>query len=253
MLNPKTSIMDFSGFYASQEVKQSVPWVINQDSTAKIIWDCYIMLLLILIIFIIPIRLAFDFEDSPKWLAMSYGVDANFFVDIVLWFFTSYTDKKRGVEVTNHKKIAINYIKTWFFIDVISTLPIDVIFYIDDVNSFLRYTKISKITKLLRLARLFKILKLLKSDNRLKHQFSEKLKINSGTENLVFFSFFFVIFLHVGSCLFITLGTLIDGNFEDMESWFHPYSSLDPIHIYVLSVYYVVTTTATVGYGDISP
>jgi hypothetical protein len=64
--------------------------------------------------------------------------------------------------------------------------------------------------KLIKLARLIKIFKLVKSNKKLVNHFSERMRINSGTERLVFFSFFFMIFLHVSSCLFIMLGALED-------------------------------------------
>jgi hypothetical protein len=79
--------------------------------------------------------------------------------------------------------------------------------------------------KLIRLFRLIKIFKLVKGNKKLVTHFSERMRINSGTERLVFFSFFFMIFLHISSCLFIMLGTLDDQ--EEPASWMEPYEGLD--------------------------
>jgi hypothetical protein len=52
-------------------------------------------------------------------------IDFQFAFDMVLWFFTSYTDPYKQVEITKHKLIAVNYLKSWFFVDFVSTFPVD--------------------------------------------------------------------------------------------------------------------------------
>ena len=48
-----------------------------------------------------------------------------FVLDILLNFNTAFYEK--GFIVTNRFKIAINYLKLWFWLDLISTIPYDVI------------------------------------------------------------------------------------------------------------------------------
>lgn len=120
-----------------------------------------------------------------------------------------------------------------------------------DLNDLFRFVRIGKMYKLIRLFRLIKILKLIKSNKRLVHHFSERMRINSGTERLAFFSFFFIIFLHVSSCLFIMLGVASED--FDESRWIDKYQDKNDIETYIIAVYFVLTTTATVGYGDISP
>lgn len=69
----------------------------------------------------------------------------------------------------------------------------------------IRVARIGKMYKVVRLFRLLKILKLVKSNRKLVHHFSEKMKISNGMERLVFFLLFFIIFMHVGACLFVML------------------------------------------------
>ena len=72
----------------------------------------------------------------------------------------------------------------------------------------LRLAKISKMYKVIRLLRLFKILKLIKSNKRLVHHFSEKMRISNGMERLLFFSFFYLIFIYLSACMFVFLADL---------------------------------------------
>lgn len=81
-------------------------------------------------------------------------------------------------------------------------------------------------------------------------QFTQHLRINQGKERLLFFSIFFVFFFHITACMFIFIGTL-DG---DMSSWMWDpyYYMMDAGQLYIMSLYFIVTTTSTVGYGDLS-
>ena len=157
-------------------------------------------------------------------------------------------------EIVSHKKIAKNYMSGWFIIDFVSIIPIDLMTSGADFNQMFRFIRIGKMYKLIRLFRLIKILKLVKSNKKLMNHFSEQMRINAGSERLMFFSFFFVIFLHVSSCLFIMIGK-IEYEDQDYPRWLdvEVYQSYSNIETYILATYWVMTTTSTVGYGDISP
>ena len=47
-----------------------------------------------------------------------------FFLDILLNFRTTFVNH-RGEVVTSSRDITINYIKTWFFLDLVAALPFD--------------------------------------------------------------------------------------------------------------------------------
>ena len=57
-----------------------------------------------------------------------YIIDFIFFLDIVLNFKTSFINLKNGDEVTNPREIFVNYLKGRFYIDMIATIPFDVIY-----------------------------------------------------------------------------------------------------------------------------
>lgn len=54
-------------------------------------------------------------------------------IDIVLNFRTTYVSRK-GEVVSNSKSIALNYVKSWFFVDLVAALPFDFL-YASDVYS----------------------------------------------------------------------------------------------------------------------
>lgn len=74
---------------------------------------------------IVPVRLAFSENDTVGWIVAYEFIDICFLIDIVLTFFSSYSDPLTNDEVTNLRKIAVNYLKGWFFFDAASLVPLD--------------------------------------------------------------------------------------------------------------------------------
>ena len=66
---------------------------------------------------------------------------------IILNFFHSYIDDSTGEVVIDSKKIAIRYLKGWFFIDFISSFPFELIWEKSNILRLLRIIRINKIFK----------------------------------------------------------------------------------------------------------
>ena len=115
-------------FYGSGTGSSDNRWIIMSNNGYKILWDIYILVLLLIISLLVPWRLAFNQgqDDETGWLVAFWIIDLFFLIDIMLTFFTSVTDEHDFTEITDKKRIAIIYLKKWFIIDVVSILPIDV-------------------------------------------------------------------------------------------------------------------------------
>ena len=55
--------------------------------------------------------------------AFDLALDLLFCTDIILNFVTCYADK--GIFVADIRKIAIHYLRTWFFLDFFGSIPFD--------------------------------------------------------------------------------------------------------------------------------
>lgn len=60
---PKPLFKDFTDQFAQSEEKSKGCFIL-QDNKIKIVWDVYVMVILVLTTFIVPYRLAFLFEDT---------------------------------------------------------------------------------------------------------------------------------------------------------------------------------------------
>ena len=63
------------------------------------------------------------------WVTFYIISDIIFFIDIILTFMTAVPDKDDHEHVYDYKYIAKEYLKGWFWIDLIAILPIDYIMF----------------------------------------------------------------------------------------------------------------------------
>mmetsp|Transcript_34187 Transcript_34187/g.6166 ORF Transcript_34187/g.6166 Transcript_34187/m.6166 type:complete len:108 (+) Transcript_34187:406-729(+) len=99
--------------------------MLHPSNLSKTIWDFIIVLLLVYTATVMPFKFAF-IDDDSDWLIAEIMIDVLFLTDVVLTFFSAYYDDSGNI-ITDRKKIAINYFKTWFFIDIVACIPFDLI------------------------------------------------------------------------------------------------------------------------------
>jgi CRP-like cAMP-binding protein len=234
-----------------EELKEKFACLVNPEGTFKFYWDHFHILCVSYIILFVPFKFSFLNEelDSLEMLVIGYAVDAFFFIDIVLNFFTPIYIKHELI--TDHKIIAKQYFKFWFWLDLLSIFPFELLF--DTVKSsysiFIRITKIPRLWKVLRAAKLFRAFRVKKKNPT----FLGKIWMFLKSKNAAFISlyFFSMIAAHVMACLW----HFISWNTKDPQSWLIRYDyEHEPYYDrYWASVYYTYTTMTTTGYGDIVP
>lgn len=111
-------------YYVSKYYK----YTINPNVSYKIVWDLIVSLIVIYSIIMVPLQLSFSVATDGGFYVVDWIVDVFFMIDIIVNFFTAYNDN-RGT-VYDNCMICKHYLKTWFFIDLISTIPFDRIFCI---------------------------------------------------------------------------------------------------------------------------
>ena len=95
----------------------------------------------------------------------------------------------------------MNYIKSWFFLDLISVIPFDEVFNGVNVNRLSKFVRIGKISKLVRMAKIINLIKIGKIKNSLLKSVKNVVKISIGVERLMLLLFKFLILVHVVSCV----------------------------------------------------
>lgn len=139
-----------------QNIFPTSKYIIYPDDSFKKKWDLLIVVCLLYMSIILPFRIAFEESDDEEWGPydiVELIMNIIFFIDIVLNFFTAYYDENENLEL-DKKKIAKNYITSWFIIDVISTIPLQNIFVsLSNYNNVLRISRIPKIIRFIKMTR----------------------------------------------------------------------------------------------------
>ncbi|CAK0847740.1 unnamed protein product [Prorocentrum cordatum] len=147
---------------------------LNPDWSLRLAWDLFVISMVLCDCVILPYQLAEFRTDKgfdAVWLWFTVII---FLCDLILNFFTGYHAGKKdehlqeGTLVTDRKSVAIHYLRGWFWIDFLSTVPWSKVaeaFNSDgrmDTSSAGQVTKLAKIIKLTRLLRLMRMLRLYK-------------------------------------------------------------------------------------------
>ena len=90
-------------------------------------WDMCLGVLIMYSVLVIPIRIGFEMEvDVPNSWQFIFDcfIDVTFLADMMLNFHTGFYDDQEEF-IVDKRVIAGNYLRGWFFIDLVSTVPID--------------------------------------------------------------------------------------------------------------------------------
>lgn len=107
-------------------------YLIYPDSCWKAYFDLFIVVLLIFSCNLIPVLLAFQtstdaFGDEVRgWTITNLVIDFMFLVDIVLLFFTVLVDEELNL-IEDMGQIAKSYLLSWFVVDFVSIIPIELL------------------------------------------------------------------------------------------------------------------------------
>ena len=199
----------------------------HPETNVRRIWELFTAIVLVVSCFMTPFGLAFEYlEDknsesyfsfSNGWSATESIVDIVFMIEILVCFNTSYYESDSNKFVTSRCKIAIKYLKGWFWVDFLAVTPRFLTDFEseDESNELvqaLAFTKIARIGRLIKLLRLLKIFKTLKQKETMKSLIKNNTRMSVAKERLLIFGIFSILFVHTIACLWIMLGVHEEGD-----------------------------------------
>ncbi|XP_046692124.1 potassium voltage-gated channel subfamily H member 5a isoform X2 [Silurus meridionalis] len=272
-----------------QEAPKTPPHIILHYCTFKTTWDWVILILTFYTAIMVPYNVSFKTkQNNLAWLVVDSVVDVIFLVDIVLNFHTTFVGPG-GEVISDPKLIRMNYLKTWFVIDLLSCLPYDIINAFENVDedsisdsSAVGHipsarngtrTEDSLLPGLSSLFSSLKVVRLLRL-GRVARKLDHYLEY--GAAVLVLLVCVFGLVAHWLACIWYSIGDyeVIDEvtNTIKTDSWLYqlavsigtPYRynssgsgqweggpSKDTL--YISSLYFTMTSLTTIGFGNIAP
>ncbi|EAT48564.1 AAEL000466-PA, partial [Aedes aegypti] len=243
-----------------QEAPKTPPHILLHYCAFKAIWDWVILCLTFYTAIMVPYNVAFKNKTSEdvSLLVVDSIVDVIFFIDIVLNFHTTFVGPG-GEVVSDPKVIRMNYLKSWFIIDLLSCLPYDVFNAFDhDDDGIGSLFSALKVVRLLRLGRVVR-----KLDRYLEY----------GAAMLILLLCFYMLVAHWLACIWYSIGRS-DADNGVQYSWLwklanvtqSPYSYIwsnesnapelvnGPSRktMYVTALYFTMTCMTSVGFGNVA-
>lgn len=198
--------------------------VINPIALWKTIWNMFILLLILFMGVTVPYRIPFEDKTSKEWLNLDIVCDFMFIVDLAFNLLTAYEDEN-GELIVKKQKIAMNYLKGWFMLDMVSSVPITLIQEYTGGSGLenVKLLKLSRLPRLYRLIRLVKLTKLYKQNSFLERLF-QQINLSLTAKSMMTSLVMMVFLLHLIGCLWATVASLTTGsypttwmNFIDVE------------------------------------
>ncbi|CAE7564765.1 Kcnh2 [Symbiodinium sp. CCMP2456] len=145
--------------------------LVDPSWTSKLVWDIYVMLVVLMDAMVLPFQLSFKnsydpdgFDDFWFWLTTM-----TFSADIIASFNTAIprgddvdVDDAKETLIVERRVIAVTYLRGWFVLDFISTVPWSRI--VDTMvgpggGPMVTVAKLAKVLKFIRIIRLMKMLR----------------------------------------------------------------------------------------------
>ena len=224
-------------------------------------FDCLLFLSSMIYFIFVPFLLSKNYcilKENLTWKYIFLFIDIIYIIDIFLNFFRAYHNIDENL-VSKTKKIFFHYLKTWFLLDFIQAIPyfsIIIFFerYITDNKQYnynlFGYHNINPRLYLILLVKNIKLYKMFYHNSTLSYIYGILSKNEFFDDHGEFMILFLItlIVLNITTCIFIFLGI------NSSQSWILTLNIQDKsyLYIYLVSIYFIIVTITTVGYGDIT-
>nr|XP_019961422.1 PREDICTED: potassium/sodium hyperpolarization-activated cyclic nucleotide-gated channel 2-like [Paralichthys olivaceus] len=242
-----------------ERVKSAGNWIIHPYSDFRFYWDFTMLLFMVGNLIIIPVGITFFKEETTTpWIIFNVVSDTFFLMDLVLNFRTGIIIEDNSDIILDPQTIKKKYLKTWFIVDFISSIPVDYIFLIvekgidSEVYKTARALRIVRFTKILSLLRLLRLSRLIRYIHQWEEIFHMTYDLASAVMRIFNLIGMMLLLCHWDGCLQFLVPMLQDFpsdcwvslNKMENDTWSELYS---------FAVFKAMSHMLCIGYGRQAP
>uniref|UniRef100_A0A3Q3WGN5 Cyclic nucleotide-binding domain-containing protein n=1 Tax=Mola mola TaxID=94237 RepID=A0A3Q3WGN5_MOLML len=242
-----------------ERVKSAGNWIIHPYSDFRFYWDFTMLLFMVGNLIIIPVGITFfKDETTTPWIIFNVVSDTFFLMDLVLNFRTGIIIEDNSDIILDPKSIKKKYLRTWFIVDFISSIPVDYIFLIvekgidSEVYKTARALRIVRFTKILSLLRLLRLSRLIRYIHQWEEIFHMTYDLASAVMRIINLIGMMLLLCHWDGCLQFLVPMLQDFpsdcwvslNKMENDTWSELYS---------FAVFKAMSHMLCIGYGRQAP
>ncbi|XDV22408.1 hypothetical protein PO909_027309 [Leuciscus waleckii] len=191
-----------------ERVKSAGNWIIHPYSDFRFYWDFTMLMFMVGNLIIIPVGITFFKEETTTpWIIFNVVSDTFFLMDLVLNFRTGIVYEDNTEIILDPEKIKMKYLKTWFVVDFVSSIPVDYIFLIvekgidSEVYKTARALRIVRFTKILSLLRLLRLSRLIRYIHQWEEIFHMTYDLASAVMRIINLIGMMLLLCHWDGCL----------------------------------------------------
>uniref|UniRef100_A0A8C0TYB3 Hyperpolarization activated cyclic nucleotide gated potassium and sodium channel 2 n=1 Tax=Cyanistes caeruleus TaxID=156563 RepID=A0A8C0TYB3_CYACU len=180
----------------------------NIFSLPRFYWDFTMLLFMVGNLIIIPVGITFFKEETTApWIVFNVVSDTFFLMDLVLNFRTGIVIEDNTEIILDPEKIKKKYLKTWFVVDFVSSIPVDYVFLIvekgidSEVYKTARALRIVRFTKILSLLRLLRLSRLIRYIHQWEEIFHMTYDLASAVMRIINLIGMMLLLCHWDGCL----------------------------------------------------
>ncbi|KAK7919540.1 hypothetical protein WMY93_010824 [Mugilogobius chulae] len=227
---------------------QKSHFILLHYSLVKALWDWLILIATFYVAVSVPYNVSFTpyAVSERSTMGTDIAVEMLFIIDIILNFRTTYVSKS-GQVVYDARSICIHYVTTWFFVDLVAALPVDLL-YVFNIT-------VTSLVHLLKTVRLLRLLRLLQRLDRYSQYSAMVLTLLMSV---------FALLAHWMACIWYLIGRKeIETDNWDI-GWLHelgkrqetPYlnGSVGGPTVrssYIAALYFTLSSLTSVGFGNV--
>uniref|UniRef100_A0A9J7ZVZ6 Cyclic nucleotide-binding domain-containing protein n=1 Tax=Cyprinus carpio carpio TaxID=630221 RepID=A0A9J7ZVZ6_CYPCA len=242
-----------------ERVKSAGNWIIHPYSDFRFYWDFTMLLFMVGNLIIIPVGITFfKDETTTPWILFNVVSDTFFLMDLALNFRTGIIIEDNSNIILDPKTIKKTYLKTWFIVDFVSSIPVDYIFLIvekgidSEVYKTARALRIVRFTKILSLLRLLRLSRLIRYIHQWEEIFHMTYDLASAVMRIINLIAMMLLLCHWDGCLQFLVPMLQD---FPSDCWVSLNKMVNDTwsELYSFAVFKAMSHMLCIGYGRQAP